>query len=385
MQSKDIICVSTHYWHDAWFRKQQFMSRFHALGHRVLYVQPSASLVRRAQGNTLAKNRMFLGKTEKVDDRLHFYYPPWNFPKPSHPLSNSMNCIWQSWLIAKTARSLGMVAPVLWLYRPEFITGARLIPHSKLVFDLVDDLSAYNNNKTSYRFIARCIHKLVSASDLFITTSSVLLDKYGKSSNRNLLVPNGFDSTIFRLGDYTIPEPISQLQRPIVGFIGTLFGFLDYELIEHCVRHHLDKSFVFIGEVEASGAAGVDRLKQYPNTYFLGRKPKTEIPSYVANFDICINPFKIDEVSRSVSPLKVYEYLATGKPVVSAYMEGLSRDMAGPFVTFTNDKESFCEKISNELAADSANSRQRRASGVAPMSWDNLFAQVNQSCKMYIF
>lgn len=381
MQGKDIICVSTHYWYDAWFRKQQFMSRFLAAGHRVLYVQPAASMVRRAQGNPLARNRFLFGKTEKIDDHLYLYYPPWSLPKPANPLSATLNYKWQSLEVARAARNLGMRAPVLWLYRPEYSVGLKYIPCSSMVFDLVDDLSAYNKNLRAAEFIDKCTRDLIQQSSLFVTTSSVLLEKYGQACRRRALVSNGFDSNIFKIGKRDLPEPLANTRRPLVGFIGTLFGFLDYALIEYCVREHPDKTFVFVGEVEQSGADGVARLKKYSNTLFLGRRPKEEIPAYVASFDLCISPFKVDDVSRSVSPLKVYEYLAMGKPVVSAFMEGLSKDSAGPFVTFAKDKESFSKSIDSELLADSATAQQRRSRGVAGMSWNNLFEQLANDCK----
>jgi len=380
MQSKDIICISTHYWDDAWFRKQQFMSRFHVSGCRILYVQPTASIIRRAQGNPLAHNRILFGRTEKAKDGLYLYYPPWSLPKPANPISATINYKWQSMQIAKAAKALGMNAPVLWLYRPGYDVGTKYIPHSKLVFDLVDDLSAYNSNPNTQKFIEKCTRQLVAKSDLFVTTSTVLLDKYGSSVKQHALIPNGFDSNIFQLKEYSLPDDLSKVNRPIVGFIGTLFGFLDYELIEHCVREHPDKSFVFVGGVEPSGAAGVSRIEKYPNAFFLGRKKKEEIPFYVSNFDLCICPFKVDDVSRSVSPLKVYEYLSMGKPVVSAFMEGLSQDSAGPYVTFSKDKQAFSANISQELEKDSLVEQQGRSVGVSCMSWDKLYMQLLSIC-----
>jgi len=384
MKGSDIICISTHYWHDAWFRKQQFMSRFRLAGNRVLYVQPAASMIRRAQGNSLAKNRFLFGATDKVDDYLYLFYPPWSLPKPANPLSATLNFKWQSMEIARAAKKLGMFSPILWIYRPEYYVGLKYIPHSRLVFDLVDDLSAYQKDARAYKYIDDCIRNLIQQADVFVTTSSVLLEKYGQTSRSHSLVPNGFDYNIFKIGEHSPPEPLINIKHPIVGFIGTLFGFLDYDLIEYCVQGHPDKIFVFVGEVEKSGADGVARLKKYPNTLFLGRKPKEEIPAYITTFDLCICPFKIDEVSRSVSPLKVYEYLSMGKPVVSAFMEGLSRDAAGPFVTFANDKKSFSESIGVELSSDSSSAQQKRSCGVAGMSWDKLFEKLVSDCEFVL-
>jgi len=86
--------------------------------------------------------------------------------------------------------------------------------------------------------------------------------------------------------------------------------------------------------------------------FWLGKKPKSEISAYIKNFDVCINPFKVDAVSRSVSPLKVFEYLAQRKPVISVQMESLQREEAGKAVFFAKNYEDFNIGISRALKGE---------------------------------
>lgn len=159
---------------------------------------------------------------------------------------------------------------------------------------------------------------------------------------------NGFDEKLFDGKPKSVPSDLGGISRPVIGFVGVLFSFLDYVMIYKAAAAIPDASFVFVGPVEKEGRAGVERLKTLPNTYFLGRKQKNDIPAYVTNFDVCINPFKVDDVSRAVTPLKVYEYLACGKPVVSTPMEGLSREAAGEWIRFV-EKEQFTVALAQAL------------------------------------
>lgn len=348
MIKTDIICISTHYWNDFWFRKQHFMSRFAELGHRVLYVQPSYSMVRTTDKPGIARNRFFLPTVEKLNENIYLFWPPRMFPKPNTYISTVINYRWFVGLIASAATKLGFVDSVLWLYRPEYSEALGSIPHKKLVFDLADDLSAYNANDGRRRYIAGCIDNIARKADLMVVTSPTLQDKYINKTKKCVLVSNGFDEKLFDGKPKPVPSDLVGISRPVIGFVGVLFSFLDYVMIYKAVAAIPEASFVFVGPVEKSGRVGVERLKTLSNTYFLGRKQKNDIPAYVTNFDVCINPFKVDDVSRAVSPLKVYEYLACGKPVISTPMEGLRREEAGKWIRFV-EKDQFTAALAQAL------------------------------------
>ena len=348
MKHKDIICISTQYWNDFWFRKQHFMSRFAELGHRVLYVQPSYSMARATDKSNIARNRFFLPFVEEISENIYLFSPPRMFPKPNTYISTVLNYKWLGSLITSAVAKLNFVDPVLWTYRPEFSETLTKIPHNRLVFDLADDLSAYNAGNRRRRYIASCIDNIAGKADLMVVTSPTLQDKYKNKTRRCVLVPNGFDEKLFNGIPKPIPSDLSGISRPVIGFVGVLFGFLDYDMIYDSAIGIPDSSFVFVGPVEKNGQEGVERLKTLSNTYFLGRKPKNDIPAYVTNFDICINPFSVDDVSRAVSPLKVYEYLACGKPVVSTSMEGLQRDEAGKWIRFA-ERDQFVIALKDVL------------------------------------
>jgi glycosyltransferase involved in cell wall biosynthesis len=342
-------------------------------------VQPSFSLVRKTDKPEIAKNKVFFPLLEKVDENLYLFCPPRALPKPGNLLSAKLTCKWFSLLIGMAARKIGMIDPVLWIYRPQYAVGLNYIRYSKLVFDLTDDLSAYNKKPSIFAFVDSCIKTLARETDQMIVTSPTLFEKYKNFTINCVCIPNGFDSALFNGSRHPPPADMTGIRRPIIGFVGVLFLFLDYDLIHYIVIKHPDKSFVFIGPTERSAEDGVAKIRKLPNTYFLGRKERQTIPKYVSHFDLCINPFKIDDVSRSVSPLKVYEYLACGKPVISTYMEGLAKDGAGKYVSFVKDKKEFSGKIVEILESETEENRNRlkRMKGVSTFSWDNLFEKVD--------
>jgi len=310
---------------------------------------------------------------EKVNNNLYLFSPPRLLPKPNLPLSSWLSHRWFGFLIARQAKKLGMTSPILWIYQPEYAVAVDQIPHSKLVWDLADDLAAYKQKPSQYAYISRCIDGLASRANLMIVTSPVLLEKFRGKTRNCVLVHNGFDEKLFDGLPRPIPGDLKPIPGPVIGFVGVLFGFLDYDLLYRAALSMVNVSFVFVGPVEESGRHGVVRLQTLPNAYFLGRKPRQVIPNYVSNFDLCINPFKVDEVSRAVSPLKVYEYLACGKPVLSTPLEGLSRDGAGRWVQFA-DKDHFITGLRHSLACLPPEEKVRECIEAAQdFSWSSQF------------
>jgi glycosyltransferase involved in cell wall biosynthesis len=373
---RDIICISTHYWDDAWFRKQHFMSRLAERGHRVLYVQPSYSMVRRPYWPGLAHNRWLRPLVEQRSERLFLFSPPRLFPKYTHPWVSTINYRWFGFLIAREAERLDMRNPCLWVYPPEYAVALEQIPHSRLVFDLVDDLEAYLDNSAWSRATKRRIARLLERADLTVVTSPTLADDVAARARVCVLVGNGYDEQLFDNRPRPTPPELAAIPRPIAGFVGALFGFIDYDLLYRTAAGMPQVSFVFVGPIFNEGRRGVERLRALPNAYFLGAKPRAEIPAYVSGFDVCLAPFKTDGVARAVSPLKIYEYLACGKPVVSTPLEGVSREEAGRWICFAAGAD-FPAALAETLAAGGPPEvNTARAQAAKAFSWSRQFAKL---------
>jgi glycosyltransferase involved in cell wall biosynthesis len=381
LTGRDIICLSTHYWDERRFRKQEFMSRF-AQANRILYVEPSFSMARPSELHLrkLATNRYLLSTRESRDKDIHLLKPPRGLPKWTNPHIERLNYRWYGWIVGRAARRLGFREAVAWVYRPAYYHALRAIPHRWLVFDLVDDLSAYGGghwDRVEYE-----IQKLVEEADLLVVTARTLLERHASSAPRVVHVSNGFDAELFspERVDARVPSSMSGIPRPILGFVGTLFPFLDFDLLEHVARVHHDKSLVLVGPVEASVKQAVARLRELPNVVHIGERPQPEIPAYVGAFDVCLNPFRRGRVADSVSPLKVYEYLAMGRPVVSTPMKALEMEDVAPAIVFADSPTEFCERIDSCLDEEIQSALQLRRDAVAPYSWQGLFDRLDAGC-----
>jgi glycosyltransferase involved in cell wall biosynthesis len=385
LQNRDIICLSTHFWDERWFRKQEFMSRF-AKANRVLYVEPSFSMARGPEEHLaeVATNRFFVPQLERREENVHLLKPPRGLPKWSDPRVERLNYRWYGRVVGNAAERLGLRDAILWVYRPAFLAGLDAIPHERLVFDLVDDLAAYGSDDgaSGGHHAERLVTALVQRADLLVVTAKTLLERYGSQARAVAQVANGFDGDLFAADrPHEVPATLAGLPRPILGFIGTLFHFLDFELMEEVARAHRDKSIVLVGPVEANAEDAVTRLKRLPNVHHLGRQPQSTMPAYIAGFDVCLNPFRRSRVADSVNPLKVYEYLAAGKPVVSTAMEALRRENAGRVVAFADGPAEFCEQIDRCLTPGVLAAAEDRRGAALPYSWERLFEQLDDACE----
>jgi glycosyltransferase involved in cell wall biosynthesis len=190
-------------------------------------------------------------------------------------------------------------------------------------------------------------------------------------------IPNGFDLERFSAIPRTTPAALAGLPRPLLGFIGTLFGFLDFEVFEGVARIHHDKSLVLVGPIEANAREAVERLIRLPNVFHLGPQPQSDIPAYVSAFDVCLSPFREGRVADSVSPLKVYEYLAMGRPVVSSPMKSLQLEPAGEVVAFASGVSEFCAQIERSLSDTVQRQVDQRRAAVDGYSWERLFERLD--------
>jgi glycosyltransferase involved in cell wall biosynthesis len=129
-----------------------------------------------------------------------------------------------------------------------------------------------------------------------------------------VVIPNGVDPERFQ-NAHPLPEDLKQIQRPIVGMGGSLTHLVDFNLLNFLVEKNADKSFVIVGQVLERNV--LDAITKRPNLHYLGDKHYDEYPAYLSHFDVCILPYVVGEREHGGDSIKVYEYLAAGKPVVA--------------------------------------------------------------------
>ena len=156
-------------------------------------------------------------------------------------------------------------------------------------------------------------------------------------------IPNGADVTFFkRDASYDIPEDMQFVKRPIVGFAGKMQEMLDVELLQRLIETMPEVSFVFIGQL--LNRRWVKSLWRYPNVHYLGDKPYSQLPQYLAAFDVCIIPYS-QKRQHGVDPIKFYEYLAMGKPVVTTLVGDVARYANHPQVRIGKTNDAFIQGV----------------------------------------
>jgi glycosyltransferase involved in cell wall biosynthesis len=378
-----IICASTQYWDEAWFRKQHFMAHL-ARTRRVLYVEPSFSILRRPAPHCPpgSINRISRARMRRRLPNLWTLTPPRGLPLWTHPwVSRFQYRLWGRLLRLAAAR-LGHDRTWLWLYNPLYVQARAALQAERLIFDLVDDLGAYEAGAHSRPTMIRCVEEALRGADLVFTTSPLLAERHASRTPAGELhvVPNGVRGAWIERQTSEpqgAPEELRALPRPWIGFMGAIFVYLDYDLLLATARAFPKASLVMLGPVhDARGAA---RLAREPNVHFLGPRPQDSIPGYVGAFDVCLSPFKAGDVRRAVNPLKIYEYLALGRPVVSTPLESLAQEPVARWIHFAEDPDAFVAAIRRALAEDDPGRRAARREAARPYAWETLSACVAET------
>ncbi len=237
-----------------------------------------------------------------------------------------------------------------------------------VVYDILDDLSIYDPDETGTpagRRVGAHHPALVRAADLVIVSSPVLADRHRPERADLELVPNGVDYARFST---PAPRPADlpprRDGRPVVGFHGAVGDWIDLKLVGEVARAMPAWDFVMVGPVYHRMAGAAAALAAEPNVTLIGERPPDTMPGYVQAFDIGAVWFKIEHLTEAVTPLKLYEYLAAGLPVVGTELP-VCRDE--PLVHTAADAAGFVAALETALAesADPEHAARARAAGAA--------------------
>ncbi len=312
-----IVCLSTSCYHPFPTRKQHVMNRISA--DEILYFDPPVTYLAPLKDKSAWK-RLFMYRKpgERARDNLTVYATPPVLPFfNKNRLINKINQRRIARFVRKKMKLHGFENPILWCYSPTSADAAQYIPHSALVYDCVDRHSAYKGfiDEETVNTLEK---NLSEQANTVFATAIGLYDTLAEYNENAVMLPNGVNFEHFNRAaneTFEIPSDMKDIKHPIMGFVGMLQECIDYDKIELIAKSRPDWSVVLIGK--PLPGVNLDHLKQYKNIHFLGMKKYDELPAYIQNFDVCLNVFRDGNLSRDVSPLKFYEYLATGKPVVS--------------------------------------------------------------------
>ncbi|HVE56006.1 MAG TPA: glycosyltransferase, partial [Pyrinomonadaceae bacterium] len=219
--------------------------------------------------------------------------------------------------VKSAMKKLGMKNVINMVFNPAAGMIAGHLGETEQIYYCVDEYTAFTGVSAGLKEIEE---DLFRKSDFVVVSAETLLESKKKFNEKTFLIRHGVDFNHFRkaLDAATkIPDEIANLPRPIIGFHGLLADWVDFELLKKIAEHFKNGSVVLIGKITFDAEKKIKILEDIPNVHFLGRKPYDELPSYCKGFDVALNPFVMNELTRNVNPLKVREYLAAGLEVVS--------------------------------------------------------------------
>jgi glycosyltransferase involved in cell wall biosynthesis len=213
--------------------------------------------------------------------------------------------------------------------------------------------------------------KILRGAGQVFVTSRALLDKKGWVNRNTSFVPNGVDYEAFA-ATAAEPQDLALLPHPRIGYAGFLKDQLDWTLLAQLSERHPAWHFVFLGPVSPHlrTMGSVDELRKRSNVYFLEAKPTSLVPGYVEHFDVCIMPYLQNDYTKYIYPLKLHEYLASGRPTVGTRIPALEefRDV----VALPRSADEWSAKLADALtpAANTPELRAARQAVAKRHDWD---------------
>jgi UDP-galactopyranose mutase len=265
--------------------------------------------------------------------------------------------------------------PVLWYYTPMALTFSRDIAASTIVFDCMDELSAFRG---APRELIELEQELMGRADLVFTGGQSLYEAKRLRHPRVYAFPSSVDVAHFTKSRVQQPDPEDQrdIPHPRLGFFGVIDERMDYDLIAAVAAARPDWHIVLLGPFAKVDPESVPRR---PNIHYLGMKSYDELPAYLSGWDVALLPFARNESTRFISPTKTPEYLAAGCPVVSTSV----RDVVRPYgeqalVTIADTPADFVAAVDRALAPPGKEWRDRVDRFLSSMSWDRTWAAMRE-------
>ena len=361
----DLVCFGQQNWDVCWTAKQQLLTRLARRGHRVLYVDP----LPRESPSRLSTIHQWafpdVGRCglRQLEDGL------WAYAHSSVPaLGRVANARARRVALGRVARRLGMRAPVALVLSPQARWLVDGVGPAARVYYAVDEWTAFGGLERHREWLRSEEEALLRLADVALAVSPRLLERFAQVQPRSYLLQNAADLQHFSPAHLAASPPhpaVAALPRPRIGFVGQVDERIDQDLVAHLSARRPHWQIVLAGRLKDE--VDFAPIRGRPNVHLLGYQPYASLPGVLREVDVCVVPYRLTSLTQSCNPLKVYEYLATGLPVVSTPLEGLNacRDAvvtaAGP--------EAFLAAVDAALADPEAG-RAARLAVAAANGWE---------------
>ncbi|MBN1591629.1 MAG: glycosyltransferase [Candidatus Coatesbacteria bacterium] len=302
-------------WYEVWQRPQHFAS--HLSGrYKVCYISPIPV------HHIVDEAPLWLGRRMSNITENLVVFSPLVLPGENKlgVIRAINNALWVSY-VREAAIKLKMSNPVLWLNFPFNDRLLKAIPYRSVIYDVMDEFIEFS---MAPKDAADREKRLLDAAS-FVSTGTYSLFEKKKGLHKNVeFIPCGVDFDLFnsiakRTPDR--PQDFPSVRGPVFGYFGSLNERIDSGLIEDVARRRPAWTFILLGPWQRS-YKGVRDLR---NVHYLGLKQYRSLPAYLAHFDVCMMPYRVTEATKKINPVKLLEYFAAGKPVITARIPDVLR------------------------------------------------------------
>ncbi|WP_436839571.1 glycosyltransferase [Pseudomonas brassicacearum] len=353
----DILCFANIEWAARFQRPQQLMNQFASNGYRVFYIVP-ARVPEPGQLYRLTSVAPNIFEVALQRDVQEAYYEKVVTPENHQALLLAMAALVADMQI-RTALSVVHIA-----YWSPVALNLRAMHGWRILYDCMDDWDGFPNIGEQLLSEEKT---LIAQADLVTVSAALLYHKWCAHNPRCVLVRNAVDFAFFRQHCFT-NDVLSGLVGPVIGYYGALAQWLDYPLLAALADRRPGWNFILVGDIFVDDLAGLEHMS---NVQLLGRKPYSQMPLYLDHFDACLIPFKLYNVTHAVDPVKFYEYISAGKPVISTPLTEMS--IYKDLLYFATGVDEFIEQIERALAERDLALYKRRVELARANDWKDRF------------
>lgn len=298
-------------------------------------------------------------------------------PKNSIGLIKIVNRVWLKFYI-KYILEVNKFE-ILWLTHPSQIRYISKDYPGKIIYDCMDKFDQFSNDKRLKSKFYKDEASIISKSDLLFASSKGLYDDLLSKNAVNVSLINNaalYDRFSIRKESIICPPEINKTVKNI-GYFGGIGAWFDVDLLVTLALRLKHFNFIIIGPVSEVNVR--NKCADIPNIYLLGPKVFNELPNYLAYFDVCILPFMTNELIRYVDPVKIYEYLSAGKPVVTPLYDEIVK--FSDYIYISEDKEAFYKNIMLAIEESDEEIRIKRMNFASENTWLQRAADVRDEIK----
>ncbi len=349
----DVVCLPIIQWDLRVQRPQHLMSAYAEAGHRVFWVSQRF----RSEGPPflLERRRENLWEVSLRAPQLSIYRAE---PSPAF-LAEALASL------DALRRELGLGATAQFVQLPfwgPLALAARERFGWPVVYDCMDEHAGFGTNAPEMLALEGA---LAAGADLVIAASAQLAAGLAPRASRPpLLLRNACEAERFAAVPWRAPR-----RPPVIGYFGAIESWFDDRLVAALAARRPDWSFVLVGR---AALADDTPLAAGENVALVGEVPYEELPEWIASFDLCLLPFRRTPLTEATNPVKAYEILAAGKPLVSVPLPEV--ELLGDLVRTAAGAEEFLAAIDAALAAESRAESDRRRAFARGETWGHRFA-----------